>query len=152
MNIPALLEATEKDSRKGLLMMAEQLGSLLAESPSLNELAKGLTGHVPADERSKGLRDALLELLSSAAAASVSRARRRGQAAEPKATLAAAFEQLADGAVHQFSGDGVATADELQELGLVEAALPSAGTLGVRFVRLSESGLALVASREVPQR
>jgi hypothetical protein len=150
MNTTALLEATRKDARKGMLMIAEQLGSLLAENPGLNELAKGLTGHVPTDDRARGIRDALLEVLSSAAATSVTRARRRVRIIEPKPKWAAALEQLSDGAVHQFSDAGVATVDELRDLGLVEDALPFSGTGGGRFVRLSEAGLALVASKVRP--
>lgn len=71
MNTKALLEAVEKDPRNGMLLIAERLGALLVMDEDLHTLLLGLTGHVPEDERSKGIRDALLELLSCSEAARV---------------------------------------------------------------------------------
>jgi len=69
MNIPALIRALEKDSRKGLLLVAEVLGTVFLKSDdSFHEIAKTITGHVPTDERSKGIRDALLEMLAASEA------------------------------------------------------------------------------------
>lgn len=55
------------DPKKGLLLTSSVLGSLILDdgSISLHELAKTLTGCVPKDERLLGIRDALLEILSS---------------------------------------------------------------------------------------
>lgn len=74
MNIPALIQTLEKDSRKGMLLVAEILGTVFLKSDdSFAEIAKTITGHVPTDERSKGIRDALLELLAASEAVRLER-------------------------------------------------------------------------------
>lgn len=67
MNTPALVQAMKKNHKKGLLLVAETLGRLLGDEP-LQDLAKAITGIVPKDQRTKGIRDALLEVLASAEA------------------------------------------------------------------------------------
>lgn len=75
MNTSALINAVRKDSRSGLLLVAERLGALIIHDDSLRELAKALTGHVPVDERAQGIRDALLEALCAAEAVRLNSAR-----------------------------------------------------------------------------
>lgn len=157
MNTTALLEAVKKDSRKGLLLVAERLGASLAGDGSLQELAKGLTGHVPQDERSRGIRDALLEMLSAAEAVRLNAARRRPQAVVPKDSWKEVLGQLADGNVHQLTKIAAALGenkkgsvsnvlDELEEAGLVEPAVGPGMAKNARLVRLTEAGLSFVAT------
>jgi DNA-binding MarR family transcriptional regulator len=158
MNTTALLEAVRKDSRKGLLLVAEQLGALLSADASVRELSKGLTGHVPQDERAKGIRDALLELLSAAEAIKLDAARRRPPAVLAKDSWRDVLAQLADGNVHKLTkiaqalgGEGkkglVSTVlDELEDEGLVEPAVGPGMAKNARLVRLTEAGLSFVAT------
>lgn len=158
MNTTALLEAVRKDSRTGLLLVAERLGAALAGDASLQELAKGLTGHVPQDERSRGVRDALLELLSAAEAARLNAVRRRLPAVVAKGSWKDVLEQLADGNVHQLTkiaaalggekkkGSVSSVLDELEEEGLVEPAVGPGMAKNARYVRLTEGGLTFVAT------
>lgn len=157
MNTTALLEAVRKDSRKGLLLVAERIGALVAGDGSLQELAKGLTGHLPQDERSRGIRDALLELLSAAEAARLNAARRRPPVVLAKESWKEVLGQLADGNVHQLTkiaaalgenkkGSVSTVLDELENEGLVEPSVGPGMAKNARYVRLTEGGLAFVAT------
>lgn len=158
MNTTALLEAVRKDSSKGLLLVAERLGALLAGDGSLQALAKGLTGHVPHDERSRGMRDALLEMLNGAEAARLNAERRRPLVVVPKDSWKGVLGQLADGNVHQLTKIAAALGgenkkgsvsnvlDELEDEGLVEPAVGPGMAKNARYVRLTEGGLSFVAT------
>jgi DNA-binding MarR family transcriptional regulator len=158
MNTTSLLEAVKKDARQGLLLVAEQLGSALAGDASFKELAKGLTGHVPKDERTRGIRDALLEVLSAAEAARLNAVRQRPPAIVAKTSWKEVLLYLADGSVHQLTsiatslgGDRkkgtVSTAlDELEDEGLVERAVGPGMAKNARYVRLTEAGLSFAAT------
>lgn len=153
----ALLKALRRDPRKGLLLVAEQLGSRLVGHGSLQELARVITGLVPQDERSRGIREALLELLSAAEAARMTAVRRRPPVVVAKDSWKEVLGQLADGNVHQLTKIAAALGenkkgsvsnvlDELEEEGLVEPAVGPGMAKNARHVRLSEGGLAFVAT------